>query len=100
MRGPRHPPPAACAQYVIYANKLDDNSNSLLAFAFDKPIHFAATKAYAATAATKYKVTLTCDGKNRTTGIMDISVFSGPQSYGDPGGGPRAPEVSRVRENV
>lgn len=85
-----------CTQYVIYANKLDDNSNSLLAFAFDKPIHFAATKAYAATAATKYKVTLTCNGTSRTTGIMDISVFSGPQSYST-GGGPLAPEVGSPR---
>jgi len=76
-----------CTQYVIYANKLDD---SLLAFAFDKPIHFAAT------AETKYEVTLTCDGTTRTTGTMDLSVFSGPQSYST-GGGPMAPEVGSPR---
>ena len=89
-RGHRHPPPAACAQYVIYAKKSDDDS--LLAFAFDKPLHFAAATAF------KYKVTLTCDGDTRTTGTMDLTVFSAenPATFSNE----FEQKVSQVREKV
>ena len=40
------------------------DDDSLLAFAFDKPLHCAAATAL------KYKVTLTCDGTTRTTGTV------------------------------
>merc|ERR1719263_204923 len=61
------PKSGTCTQYVIYAKKSDDDS--LLAFAFDKAIHFGATTA------TTYKVTLTCDGDTSTVGTMDLKVF-------------------------
>ena len=94
VRGPRHPPPAACAQYVIYAKESDDQPatiNLLYAFAFDKALHFAANSTI------KYKVTLTCDGTTRVAGTMDLAAFNaGTSTFSLT----EEVQVSQVREKV